>query len=169
MLNHVRRCAIALTAALCLSGVAVIPVSAQEAVYIVRHAERLDASQDSPLSADGQARAARLAEMLRDSGITAVIATQYTRTFETARPLAEARGLTISRMKADDIGGLLQALKKAGPRGRVLVVGHSDTVPAILEALGFPAPVTIAVNEYDNLFIVSPAEGKIPVVVRLRY
>jgi hypothetical protein len=51
----------------------------------------------------------------------------------------------------------------------VLVVGHSDTVPAILRLMGHPDPVTIAHAEHDNLFVVVPHAAGPPSVVRLRY
>jgi phosphohistidine phosphatase SixA len=52
--------------------------------------------------------------------------------------------------------------------GTVLVVGHSNTVPAIVEALGAPAVGAIADDEYFHLFIVqiSPAGVRL---IRSRY
>ncbi len=75
-------------------------VSAQEAIYIVRHSDppstlKLDEIYETPLSEFGQQRAKMLAERLKDAGITAVYATQAKRTVETAGPLATARGLEI--------------------------------------------------------------------------
>jgi hypothetical protein len=73
--------------------------------------------------------------------------------------------------KADDTPGLVAKVRALGPAARVLIAGHSDTVPKILAALGYPAAVTIAKGEFDNLFIVMPgnAPGAPPVVLRLRY
>ena len=51
----------------------------------------------------------------------------------------------------------------------MLVVGHSNTVPPILSALGCGEPVTIEGDEYDNLFIVVPKESGKAALVRLRY
>ncbi len=36
----------------------------------------------------------------------------------------------------------------------VLVAGHSNTVPDIIEALGISTPPVITANQYDNLFVV---------------
>ena len=47
----------------------------------------------------------------------------------------------------------------------VLVVGHSNSVPDIVKALGGTAAITIADDEFDNLFIVRP--GPPASVIRL--
>ena len=145
--------------------------SAQEAIYIVRHAERVDDARDSVLSADGWARAARLADMLRDAGVTTIFATTYQRTIDTARPLASRLGLQVQSVAPDDTPDLITKVRAAGPQSRVLIVGHSDTVPAILKALGYATEVVIAKGEFDNLFLVLPGDkpGAPPMVLRLRY
>ena len=141
---------------------------AQNALILVRHAERLDASTDSPLSAAGQQRAELLGRMLSDMGVTAIYSTPYQRTVKTAEPLATRLGLTINK---DDTrpSELIPKIRSQQPQGTVLVVGHSDTVPELLTALGYKTPVQIAPSEYDNLFIVVPKAGGAPVVLRLRF
>lgn len=145
------------------------PASAQDAVFVVRHAERLDNSSDSPLAAEGQRRAARLAEQLRDARITAIFVTQFVRTADTAKPLADRLGVPLQRIPAAQTTDLIARLRALGPDARVLVVGHSDTVPKILSGMGSTEPVTIAPDEYDNLFIVLPRAAVAPAVLRLRY
>ena len=90
---------------------------AQEAIYIVRHAERASDEPLSPLSAEGHARAARLADILRDAGITAVFVTEYERTAQTAQPTAARLGLTPAVNKADDTPGLVAKVRALGPVG----------------------------------------------------
>ena len=152
-----------------LTGPVVCAATAQEAVYLVRHAERVDDAKDSLLSAEGHARAARLAEMLRDAGITHIFVSEYQRTAETAGPLAARLAVTPQAVPADDRDALLARVRAAGPNARVLIAGHSDTVPALLKALGCTQQVTIAKAEYDNLFVVIPGDKTGPVLVRLRY
>ncbi len=60
-------------------------------------------------------------------------------------------------------------VQAAGPHDRLLIVGHSNTVPEVLRALGIATPVTIADSEYDNLFVVVPTKGEPPVLLRLRF
>jgi phosphohistidine phosphatase SixA len=156
-------------AALILAATATV-ASAQATIFVVRHAERADGgsggmANDPPLSAAGRARAARLAAMLKDTRLTAVFATEFKRTQQTGAPTATAQHLTVTAIAADKTATLVEHLKKAS--GPVLVIGHSNTVPQIIAALGVTTPVTVADTEFDNLFIVTT--GTTPSLVRLRY
>lgn len=149
------------------------PAAAQPTVFVVRHAERADTAtggnammaSDPELSAAGRARAESLAAMLKDAGITAIFTTQYKRTRQTAEPLASALGLEVIVVNARELDGLPGRIK-ALP-GNVLVVGHSNTVPVTLTALGIGEAPAIAETEFDSLFIVT--RGEKPTMVRLRY
>jgi broad specificity phosphatase PhoE len=147
-------------------------VHAQKLVFVTRHAERADsgapnmqAQVDPPLSATGETRAAMLAAMLGDAGIRAIYVTEFRRTQDTARPLAERLGLPARTVASGSTGELVGRLRGEHASDIVLVVGHSNTVPAIIKALGGP-DVTIADNEYDNLFIVVPGTGAL---TRIRF
>jgi broad specificity phosphatase PhoE len=149
-----------------------MPAYAQKLVFVVRHAERADggamqmqAQTDPPLSAAGEARALKLAKMLGDAGIQAIFATEYRRTQDTAKPLATKLGLTIRQFPLRDTAALLAALRKDAANDIVLIIGHSNTVPAILKALG-GSDVAIADDEYDNLFVLVPATGA---MTRIRF
>jgi broad specificity phosphatase PhoE len=133
---------------------------AQEAVFLVRHAEKVDNSKNAELSDAGRKRAQELARKLHDAGITAVWATEFHRTQDTGKPVAEAQRLTMKMHPADDPKGLVELLRKEG--GRPLVVGHSNTLPEIAKALGVELK-PLAENEYDALFVV---EGK--TLIKLR-
>ncbi len=77
---------------------------AQRAIVLLRHADRLDSSPDSPLSKAGEARALRLASLLLDAGITAIYTSEFKRTIKTAEPLALALKITPVRLPAADAG-----------------------------------------------------------------
>ena len=81
--------------------------AAQGGVFVVRHAERADTSADSVLSAAGQARAMRLAVILKDAGITQIFTTNLRRTVQTAEPLAVALRLTPTELPGNDLDALL--------------------------------------------------------------
>ena len=150
-------------------GPGVATATAQEVVFLVRHAERLDASNDSPLSAEGRARAARLAQMLRDARINGIYVTEFQRTAQTAQPLADLLKVPLIRMPAADSGALVGRLRASDARARVLVVSHSDRLPILLRDLA-AAEVTIPAAEYDDLFVVVPGDRpSTSLVMRLRY
>ncbi len=151
--------------------------AAQQTVFVARHAERADGgagaagmvtpANDPPLSAAGQARAARLASMLRSAGIAHVFTTEFRRTRETAAPLAKQLKLTPVMSASKDPAPLVERVRQV--KGNVLIVGHSNTVPDLLKRLGIRDTITIADAEYDNLFVVvRPASGE-PTLIRLRF
>jgi 2,3-bisphosphoglycerate-dependent phosphoglycerate mutase len=159
--------------ALVLLGALAAPARAQRAIFVVRHAERADAGMnatpDPLLSAAGEARAERLADMLLDTGVTAIYSTEYQRTIRTVQPLAQRLGLEVQQVPAKDTAALIARVQRSKPSDAVVVAGHSNTLPEILTALGDPEPVTIKDDEYDNLFVVVPRKGEAPVVLRLKY
>ena len=142
-------------------------------VFLVRHAERADAGMaaakmagaDPDLSDAGKARAQALATLLKDAHISAIFTTQYKRTRDTARPLATTAGVTVTSLDASDTAGLAARVK--GASGNVLVVGHSNTLPDLIKALGITEPVTIADDQFDDLFLV--LRGPAPTLLRLHY
>ncbi len=148
------------------------PLAAQQhpqtTVILVRHAEKAALPAEDPaLTAEGQARAQALMAIARDAGVTAIITTQFARTRETARPAAEALHITPEIVSA---GGAQHAEEVARviyrhSGGVVLVVGHSNTIPAIAAALGAPRPPPICDSEYDGLYFVTvPASGPARVI-----
>jgi broad specificity phosphatase PhoE len=145
------------------------PAFAQRAVIVVRHAEKVDQSTDAVLSEAGHARARALAALLAKAGVTAVYATQYQRTIQTARPLADAVKLQVQTMQADDTAGLVERLRTRHASDVVLVAGHSNTVPEILSRLGHTEAVTIPDDDFGNVYVVVPRPGSAPVVMKFRY
>ena len=138
-------------------------------VLVVRHAERAPGSGDVPLSDAGQARAQALAEVGKIAGVSAIVTTQFQRTRQTAAPLATALGLTPSAITTQsDVAkhaAEVAAAAKQHAGKTVLVVGHSNTVPAIVAALGGPTFKDFCEPEYDNLItVIIDAEGGVRTV-----
>ncbi len=104
--------------------------------------------------------------MLSTAGVSAIYATEFRRTQETAQPLADLMHLAVQSIDADKTPVLVDAIRKH-QTGVVVVVGHSNTVPNVIAALGGPL-VEIGKAEFDNLFVVSIAGGEVN-VIRLRY
>lgn len=154
--------------ALCVSAWAAPPAGAQT-IVLVRHAEKADSSKDPDLSAEGRARASRLAAMLADAGVTHVFATQYVRTQQTVAPLATARGLTPTVMHSDDIEGLAGRLRALSGHSVALYAGHSGSVPKLLVALGHGEALEIDESDYTNFFVVTLEGQRPPRVVWLRF
>jgi len=146
-------------------GLLLSAAAAQPIVFIVRHAEKADATPDTDLSAAGRDRAEALAKALRDANITAIYATEFKRTQQTAAPLAKALGISPTNIPAKDVATLTAKLRPS--TGTSLVVGHGDTIPGLIKALGVSEPMNIAENDYDNLLIVILAEK--PRLIRLHY
>lgn len=143
-------------------------------VLLVRHAEKAaQPADDPPLTAAGAERAQALATAFQDAGVTAIITTQLRRTRETVQPLATARGLTpeVVPVRSGEGEAHVEAVAAAVRRhagGIVLVAGHSNTIPAIIAALGGPRMPNICESAYANLFILVPGAGEAR-LVRSRY
>ena len=133
---------------------------------LLRHAEK-DATGDSVnpgLSDVGKKRAADLARLLARARVTHLFASKYRRAQETLQPFAEASGLKVNT----DLGALAVELGPhllALPAGSVaVVVGHSNTIPALAVALGgeiqglepTPQGPSLSEKEYARLFVLTP-------------
>ena len=156
--------------AACLAAPAALHAQATT-VILVRHAEKAPAPASDPLLSDaGQARATALAEALADAGVQAVIVTPFQRTRLTAAPLAGKRGLApqavaVSPTHIADVARAVREHKGT----TVLVVGHSNTIPAIVGALGGPKLPDLCDAQYGQLFtLVIPEQGT-PSLVRAQY
>lgn len=126
-------------------------------VWLVRHAERADAGMDDQpdpdLSDIGRARAEELARFLGEAGITVIHSTPFRRTMQTAMPLAQALGLEIQSYDPRDASSMEAFHELVRTPGRHLVVGHSNTTPALVAELGGDPVSEIAVEEYDRIYL----------------
>lgn len=130
-------------------------------VLLVRHAEKADDGTNDPeLTAEGAARAARLANMLANAGVSRIYSTGYKRTRLTAGPLADERQLEIQEYDPRD-QEFITRLVQEHPGERILIVGHSNTVPGMVNTLtGDSSFGNLDDSEYDKLFIVNVSGGK---------
>jgi len=120
-------------------------------VFLVRHAEKQTGDNPS-LTEAGHARAETLAQRLADTGLTHIHSTNYNRTLETAAPIAGLTGLPVVLYDPTDLDAFAEQLL-AMP-GVHLVVGHSNTTPALASALGGdPGTPIDEASEYDRLYV----------------
>lgn len=149
---------VALGALMLISGTA---LARPATIYIMRHLQR-DVGDDPGLNAAGQAYAERLAEWFMHDRPKAIFVTPYKRTRETVAPLAAKLGLTPRDYNPRDNAGLVAAVRAA--KGPVLIVGHSNTVPVIVHALGGPEAPELADDDYARIWIVKDGGKSVTVV-----
>ena len=147
---------------------------AQQAIFVLRHAERVEyESADGVLSNAGEERAGALARVLADAGVTAIYTSERKRTLQTAEPLAQALRIVPTAVggatSTDQIETTLKLVRARDQNGIVVIVGHSDSVPLFLKALGHTGEVKIGPREHDDLFVVVQNATGRPTVLRLNY
>ena len=144
-------------------------------IIFVRHAEKAATPADDPgLNDAGRRRVAELTRQLADAdvvaGIDAVYVTPYRRSVETGEPVATRLGLELQRYDPADNEAVLERILREQKGRVVLVVAHSNTMPALIADLGASKNVPpIDEGEYDNIYVVSiPWFGKTK-TIRLRF
>jgi broad specificity phosphatase PhoE len=137
-------------------------------LFLVRHGEKVDNSDDAQLSAPGQERAIILGTILRSAEIEHVHSSDFIRTRDTATPTAAGYGLELEVYDHQDLPALVEKIRRMG--GRHLVVGHSTTTPAMAGLLGGkPGPAINDESEYDRLYIVTVGSDGNVSTVMMRY
>lgn len=127
-----------------------------QTVYLVRHAEKADASADPVLSEAGQARAAALAAALSRAHPDHIFTSPLQRTRLTADPTAQANAVTIEPVgfeggSAGHVAAIAERVRALPADAVVLIVGHSNTIPLIARALGFAEAADMPECEYDRM------------------
>lgn len=150
---------------------AALPASAAPpvTVFLVRHAEKAAGGEDPGLAEAGTKRAESLAAMLADAGITAIFSSEYKRTQDTAAPLAKRLGVAVTTVPAKDIDGLVAKLRALAPGARAVVVGHSNTVPAVATRLTGVKVAELTEGEFDRLFVAVAGKDGEGAVLTLHY
>jgi phosphohistidine phosphatase SixA len=124
-----------------------------QTIFVVRHAEKISETVDA-LSDAGKQRAICLANMLKDANVKTIYVSQTDRARQTGAPLAKQLNITATELPAKDYGTLLARIH-ANAEQNAVVVGHSNTVPDIIKALGVTDSAPVGDKDYDWLFIVT--------------
>ncbi|MCB0638917.1 MAG: histidine phosphatase family protein [Lewinella sp.] len=131
------------------------PPAPPATVILVRHAEK-GYGEDPHLTPDGRVRANRLMHMLRGIELDAVYSTDFKRCMETAQPTAEDHALDVQLYDPQTLTNFAGRLRRRHAGETVLVVGHSNTTPAIVglfdQAREYP---NILETDYSYLYIVT--------------
>ncbi|MBF9057957.1 hypothetical protein HKCCSP123_02060 [Rhodobacterales bacterium HKCCSP123] len=143
-------------------------VNAQEVLFIIRHAEKEVAGEDPGLTQDGRARSASWASFLEHAEIDHVITTDARRSQQTGDVIAQALGLAQTQIAIQDVTGLIDALEFEHSEDRVLIVGHTETIPSILSRIGHPDTLEVDQEDYSNLFIFIPGAGEGARLIQMR-
>lgn len=139
-------------------------------IYLIRHAEKAEGSADPGLSDQGKDRAAKWGSYFEDKNITNYYSTNYKRTTETMTAISAF----MSKMPAvgsskqfraegyDPNNLLLSEVAKKNAGKNILVVGHSNTIPAqVNKLIGENKYTDMQENEYGNLYIIKINGDKI--------
>lgn len=163
---------------LCLAlSLALTPaVQALDTLYLIRHGEKQtpwpkNLGTYQPLDDTGRQRAAvwakTFAEIDSQESIAAVYSSPYSRTVQTALPIAQAldKHVQVDAASAEEasIAAFAETLRTRHAQGAVLVVGHSNTIPYFLRHFGADAACAEAltlhtsgayelIEGYDGLF-----------------
>ncbi len=126
--------------------------------YLVRHAEKELEGEDPALSAQGYIRAQELARVLQNVSFDGIYSTDTRRTRDTAAPTLANTHLNISLYNGRALSAFAQELSDA--QGNYLIVGHSNTTPDLVTALGGEGgePINEA-DEYDRLYVLTRKDG----------
>ena len=150
-------------------------------VFLVRHAEKADVpGQDPPLSEAGKLRAEALARLLQSAGVKGIYTSQFQRARLTAEPLAKRLGVTASpvplsvkpsspREVSDESIRELTKKVEAHAGEALLIIGHSNSVPDVIRALGGDVVPKIDESKFDDLFVVTVYAGGRAKVLQLKY
>jgi broad specificity phosphatase PhoE len=143
-----------LAALAALIAFASVPAAAQNNIYVMRHLNTAAGQADPDLLPEGGRAAEALAGWFHDERPVAIYVTDYKRTRETVAPLAARLGLTPIVYDPADTPGLIARVR--AEHGPVLIVGHSNTVPDIVAALGGARPAPLAHEDFGDIWRVAP-------------
>lgn len=152
------------------------PSKAEQTIYLIRHAEKADPNAKDPiLSEAGSERANHLVELFKQATPNAIFTTQFQRTQLTAAPLSKANNvpITVLAINAENSAQypalLLKQICVLPKNANVLVVGHSNSIPAIVEAWSQKPVKAIADEEYDRFFVIQLKNCTVTSSLDLRY
>jgi broad specificity phosphatase PhoE len=146
-----------LSASLLLALGACFTVAPQEtpgpSYYVMRHLNTIPGQTDPDITAEGQRLAALMPGFFEADPPSVIYVSSTKRAQQTAAPLAAALGITPKVYDPADTASLVQRVM--AEIGTVLIVGHSNTVPDIVQQLGGARPDPINHDQFGDIWAVS--------------
>ena len=128
--------------------------------YFIRHAEKVDNSQNPDLSDTGLKRASLWNNIFSEVDFDEIYSTDYKRTIQTASPTATAKKIQVKLYNPKTIN--IDSFKKETLGKKVLIVGHSNTTPKFVNQMINQNLFTDIEDEtFGNLYIVTINDGVI--------
>ena len=125
-------------------------------IMLVRHMEKDTVQQDPPLSEAGLERAEALGQLLQDADLDAIFSSDYLRTMQSAEAVKYYHPLDIQVYDPSELDHMVSNLEANYLGKTILIVGHSNTTPALLNRLTRTADyATFPEFAYGDLYIVN--------------
>ncbi len=137
---------------LALSACLIVPPQepAGPSFYVMRHLHATPGTSDPELTEEGQRQSRLLPGFFELDKPAAIYVSNTRRAQQTAAPLAQSLGLTPKLYDPANTPGLVLAVQ--AEQGSILIVGHSNTVPDIVAALGGARPPAIAHDQFGDIW-----------------
>lgn len=132
-------------------------------IYVMRHLDTPKGATDPDLTQDGQRAAEALVDWFKRGRPGVIYVSRPKRSQQTAAPLARRLGLTPVIYDPADTPALIAAVTKE--TRTILIVGHSNTVPDIIERLGGQRPAPLVHEDFGDIWKI---DGRTRATTRLK-
>jgi phosphohistidine phosphatase SixA len=140
-------------AVLALTGAGMAAAGPESApIYVMRHLDTPEGERDPDLTERGQKGAWALVEWFQGKPLSVIYVSDFRRTRQTISALNGERQIRLRLYDPADTAGLVARVK--AETGPVLIVGHSNTVPDIVEQLGGERPAALAHPDFGDVWTV---------------
>ena len=132
-----------------------VPTAAQAEMpvtYVVRHLHTPEGVRDPDLTEQGRRHAEGLSRWFRGKRVATIYVSDFRRTRQTAAPVAKRFRVVPKVYDPADTPALLASVRSE--KSPVLIVGHSNTVPDIVEGLGGARPAPLSHPDFGDIWTV---------------
>ena len=152
---NIKTMAVALLVAFA-SAVGHAATPAQPNIYVMRHLHTPAGVTDPDLTDEGKKYAAAVSHSFQRDPPDVIYVSSTKRAQQTAAPLADRLKLTPKIYDPRDTPGLIASV--SAETGTVLIVGHSNTVPDIVEKLGGQRPDDLSHEDFGDIWHIAGPE-----------